>query len=219
MDFSAFDAAIERVEKARLAYDSRHITQIVAASKYVDSAAIAALYGYGQRAFGENRAQDLAAKSAELENLPIEWHFIGVLQSNKIAKLLALRPALIHSVSSLELARAINDRAAQMGIIQRVLLQVNSAREKSKSGVLPEAALETYAAIKETCPALVLEGVMTIGARAEDQNQIAASFKTAREIRDQTGGKTLSMGMSGDFEIAISFGANLLRLGSVLFKN
>jgi pyridoxal phosphate enzyme (YggS family) len=213
------EAAIERIEKARLAYDSRHIVRLVAASKYADCEAIAALYGQGQRAFGENKVQALETKAATLGSLAVEWHFIGAIQTNKINKLIALRPALIHSISALTLAKIYNDRLAKAGLTQRALLQINSAKEPAKSGVAPEAALDIYAQIQSECPALKLEGAMTIGAHTDDQKTIQKSFETTRAIYDRIdGAKTLSMGMSGDFELAIACGANLLRLGSILFK-
>jgi pyridoxal phosphate enzyme (YggS family) len=213
------EAAIERIEKARLAYDDRRIVRLVAASKYAGSEAIAALYGEGQRAFGENKVQDLEVKRAALETLAIEWHFIGVLQSNKISKLVALRPALVHSIDSLALAKTYGERLAKAGLTQRALLQINAAKEPTKSGVAPEAAIDIYAQIRAECPALKLEGVMTIGAHTDDKKTIQKSFETTRAIYDRIDdAATLSMGMSGDFELAIACGANLLRLGSILFE-
>ena len=216
---TCLEAAIERIEKARLAYDSRHIVRLVAVSKYASCEQIAALYGEGQRAFGENRAQSLQSKAAALSALAIEWHFVGALQTNKINKLIALRPALIHSIDSLELAKAYDDRLKKAGLTQRALLQINAAREPTKSGVLPEAAADIYAEIAAKRAALKLEGVMTIGAHTDDRKTIQKSFETARRVYDRIkGAVTLSMGMSGDFELAIACGANLLRLGSILFK-
>ncbi|MDR2152248.1 MAG: YggS family pyridoxal phosphate-dependent enzyme [Helicobacteraceae bacterium] len=213
------EAVIDRVEKARLAYDSRHIVRLVAASKYASCERVVALFNEGQRAFGENKVQDFGAKAAALDALAIEWHFIGALQSNKINKLIALRPALIHSIDSLELAKVCDERLAKAGLTQRALLQINSAKEPTKSGVAPEAAADIYAEIASTCRALTLEGVMTIGAHTSDEKTIQNSFETTRRIYDRiNGAKTLSMGMSGDFELAIACGANLLRLGAILFE-
>ena len=93
-----FDQIIERVEQARLRLNDHHIVKIVAASKYVDAEAIKALYAIGQRAFGENKVQDLVTKNELLEDLPIEWHFIGTLQKNKINHLLGCNPYLLHSI-------------------------------------------------------------------------------------------------------------------------
>lgn len=212
------EKTIERIEKARIAYDRKHIVRIVAVSKYVQTAQIENLVSEGQRAFGENRVQDLEKKSATLRTLPIEWHFIGALQSNKVNKLLSLRPEMIHSIDSLELAKTINDRLT--GRVQRALLQINSAKEAAKNGTEPEKAVDVYQEISARCPLIRLEGVMTIGAHTDDRKEIEKSFADTYRIFDKlknNGAEILSMGMSGDFELAIAHGANLLRLGSVLF--
>lgn len=213
-----FDRIIERVEKARLRVNDHHIVKIVAASKYVDAEAIAALYAIGQRAFGENKVQDLIAKSEALEDLPIEWHFIGTLQKNKINHLLSVRPHLLHSIDSVELAHALNDRLERENMTLRALVQINSAYEESKSGFLPEEINEKYAQIHEECPRLHLQGVMSIGAHVDDPTIVRKSFETTRRIFETLPNATVcSMGMSGDFELAIESGSNLVRLGSILF--
>lgn len=213
-----FDRIIERIEKARLRVNDHHIVKIVAASKYVDTSAIQALYEIGQRAFGENKVQDLVAKSEALEELPIEWHFIGSLQKNKINHLLSVRPHLIHSIDSLELAHALNDRLERENMTMRALVQINSAYEESKSGFLPEEITEKYLQISQECPALHLQGVMSIGAHVDDPAIIKKSFETTRRIFETLPNATVcSMGMSSDFELAIECGSNLIRLGSVLF--
>lgn len=215
-----FDRIIERIEKARLSVDAHHIVKIVAASKYVDADAVATLYSIGQRAFGENRVQDLVAKSQALSELPIEWHFIGSLQKNKINHLLSVNPYLVHSIDSLELAHALNERLEREGKTLRALVQVNSAYEESKSGFLPEIFLENYARIHDECPQIHLQGVMSIGAHCDDPKIVAKSFETTRTLFEQLPGATVcSMGMSGDFELAIRCGANMVRLGSVLFPS
>ncbi|MDR0746948.1 MAG: YggS family pyridoxal phosphate-dependent enzyme [Helicobacteraceae bacterium] len=212
------EKTIEQIEKARISYDRKHIVRIVAVSKYAQTAQIESLVSEGQRAFGENRVQDLEKKSAALLTLPIEWHFVGAIQSNKINKLLSINPAIIHSIDSLKLAKTINDRLS--GRVQRALLQINSAKEAAKNGVPPEEAVDTYQEITACCPLIKLEGVMTIGAHTDDQKKIEKSFAVTYKIFDKlknNGAEILSMGMSGDFELAIANGANLLRLGSVLF--
>ncbi|MFY9142597.1 YggS family pyridoxal phosphate-dependent enzyme [Sulfuricurvum sp.] len=214
----AFDRIIERVEKARLRVDGHHIVKIVAASKYVDAEAIRSLYAIGQRAFGENKVQDLMSKSEALEELPIEWHFIGTLQKNKINHLLSVRPHLLHSIDSVELAHALNERLERNDMTLRALIQVNSAYEESKSGFLPEEISENYARIREECPRLHLQGIMSIGAHVDDPKTVRKSFETTRRIFESLpNATTCSMGMSGDFELAIECGSNLVRLGSILF--
>ena len=213
-----FDRIIERVEKARLQVNDHHIVKIVAASKYVDAEAIKALYDIGQRAFGENKVQDLVTKNEQLEELPIEWHFIGTLQKNKINHLLSVRPHLIHSIDSVELAHALNERLERENMTLRALVQINSAYEASKSGFLPEEINEKYAQIQQECPRLQLQGVMSIGAHVEDREIIQKSFETTRRIFETLPNATVcSMGMSGDFELAIECGSNMVRLGSILF--
>ncbi|MDP2851158.1 MAG: YggS family pyridoxal phosphate-dependent enzyme [Sulfuricurvum sp.] len=214
-----FDRIIERVEKARLRMNDHHIVKIVAASKYVDAEAIKSLYTIGQRAFGENKVQDLVTKSETLDELPIEWHFIGTLQKNKINHLLSVRPHLLHSIDSLELAHALNERLEREDMTLRALVQINSAYEESKSGFFPEEIHEKYLQILEECPRLQLQGVMSIGAHTDEPTIVRKSFETTRRIFETLPKATVcSMGMSGDFELAIECGSNMVRLGSILFR-
>ncbi|CAM3637783.1 MULTISPECIES: YggS family pyridoxal phosphate-dependent enzyme [Helicobacter] len=212
---------IERIEKARIAVDRHRIVRLVAVSKYSTQEEITALYACGQRAFGENKVQDLKAKSEILESLPLEWHFIGSLQSNKINALLSLNPFMLQSLHSLELAEQLQKRLQKENKALRTLLQVNSAKEESKSGFMPEVAQEMYCRILETCPNIKLCGLMSIGAHTDEKKMIQKSFEQTYRIFESLqnkGAKTLSMGMSEDFELAIACGSNCVRLGSVLFK-
>jgi len=212
------DELIQRVEKARLEVNEHLIVKIVAVSKYSNSDAVKKLYNEGQRAFGENRVQVLEEKVNTLSDLPIEWHFIGNLQKNKINKLLKLNPFMIQSINSLELAKEIDKRANKK---INCLLEINSAKEETKSGISPELAINTYQQIKETCPNINLKGVMTIGAHSDNQKEIINSFKLTYSIFDKLkkdGAKVCSMGMSSDFELAIKCGSNMIRVGSALFK-
>lgn len=212
------DTIFERIERARLRVDGHHIVKIVAASKYVDDSAIRKLYEIGQRAFGENRVQDMITKCETLEDLPLEWHFIGTLQKNKINHLLALNPYLVHSIDSIDLAHALNERLMREGKTLRALVQVNSAREESKSGFAPEQFLDAYAQIAEECPNLNLMGIMSIGAHTEDLTVVTQSFETTYSLFEALPKASIcSMGMSSDFELAIECGANMVRLGSILF--
>jgi pyridoxal phosphate enzyme (YggS family) len=212
------DDVIRRVETARLKVNAHHIVKIVAVSKYSDEAAIEKLYHIGQRAFGENKVQDLERKSHALEDLPLEWHFIGNLQKNKINKLLDINPALFQGLDSLELAHEIQKRLEVREMTLDCLLQINAAKEESKHGVLPEDAIATYKAIQKECPNINLKGVMSIGAHSDDKEVIKESFITTHNIYKELEGATIcSMGMSGDFELAIECGSNMVRLGSILF--
>lgn len=208
-----------------------HDIKLIAISKYHSTQEILALHSLGQCSFGENKVQDLKQKISEIDsksfinknsidNNPIKWHFIGTLQRNKINSLLALRPALIHSIDSLPLALAINEKCLELGIIQPVLLQVNSANEPSKHGFSLECAKEVFLEIKECAKNLNLCGIMTIGAHSDDRGKINDSFAITKELYDSlssAGATVLSMGMSGDFDLAIQNGANMLRIGSALF--
>lgn len=213
------DDVIRRVEKARLKVSAHHIVKTIAVSKYSTAEDIVKLYNIGQRAFGENKVQDLKAKAAELQDLPLEWHFIGNLQKNKINNLLDIQPALFHSLDSLELAYELQKKLTVKDMCLNTLLQINSAKEESKHGVMPEDAIDVYTKIQNECPNINLKGVMSIGAHSNDKEIIKKSFQTTYEIYKQLQGATIcSMGMSGDFELAIECGSNMIRLGSILFN-
>ena len=213
------DDVIRRVESARLKVSEHHIVKIVAVSKYSTTDEIKRLYSIGQRAFGENKVQDLKAKAQELEELPIEWHFIGNLQKNKINNLLEISPSLFQALDSLELAHALQKRLLAKEMTLDSLLQINSAKEESKHGVMPEEAVAIYEQISAECPNIILKGVMSIGAHSEDKAVVRKSFTTTHEIFTQLPNATIcSMGMSGDFELAIECGSNMVRLGSLMFN-
>jgi len=212
------DGVIRRVESARLRVSDHHIVKIVAISKYSDASEIEKLYRIGQRAFGENKVQDLKEKAHELEELPLEWHFVGNLQKNKINNLLDLNPALFHALDSIELAHELQKKLGAREMSLDALLQINSAKEESKHGVMPEDAAALYAQIQDECPNINLKGVMSIGAHSEDKTIIKKSFETTYAIYKELEGATIcSMGMSGDFELAIECGSNMVRLGSIMF--
>jgi pyridoxal phosphate enzyme (YggS family) len=215
------DELIWRVEEARIRRSEHHIVKIVAVSKYADEAQIRTLYDLGQRAFAENRVQNLQERVEKLDDLPIEWHFIGRLQKNKINHLIRANPFMMQSLDSLELAEAMQKRLAEQEATMECLMQINSAREETKAGVDPDEAVETYLTIKERCPAIDLRGVMTIGAHTDDEAAIRKSFETTYAIFDtlkKEGAEICSMGMSHDFELAIECGSNMIRIGSLLFK-
>ncbi len=212
------DDVIRRVEKARVKVSAHHIVKIVAVSKYSTSDEIEKLYNIGQRAFGENKVQDLKLKSKELEALPLEWHFIGNLQKNKINNLLDINPTLFHGLDSLELARELQKKLLLRDMTLDALLQINSADEATKSGVSIADALSVYEQITQECPNINLRGVMSIGAHSDDKTLIKESFIKTHNIYTQLKNADIcSMGMSGDFELAIECGSNMVRLGSIVF--
>lgn len=192
--------------------------RLVAASKYANYESIKRLYDNGIVEFGENQVQALAQKKELLKNLPIKWHFIGNLQSNKINLLLRQKPILWQSCNSLKIAKAVNQR---LDYKLETLLEINTACEKSKSGIESEKALEEYLQIQEECHNLKLRGIMCIGSHSNDEKLIIKSFELGYKIYEKLrpyGANICSMGMSGDFELALKCGSNMVRLGSILFK-
>lgn len=214
------DDVVRRVEYARLRVSDYHIVKTIAISKYSSSEDIEKLYNIGQRAFGENKVQDLKEKSNKLEELPLEWHFVGNLQKNKINNLLDINPSLFHALDSLELAQELQKKLLIKDMTLDALLQINSAKEDSKHGVMPELAKEIYKQIQNECPNINLKGLMSIGAHSEDMAVVKKSFEITHDIyKDLDGATICSMGMSGDFELAIECGSNMIRLGSVMFNS
>jgi pyridoxal phosphate enzyme (YggS family) len=212
-------AIAEAAERAGRAADE--IT-LVGISKTVGAEQVRAAHAAGLCSFGENRAQELAAKREALADLPIAWHFVGHLQTNKV-RLVVPGCQLIHSVDGIDLARRIDERASAEAP-QRVLVQVNTSGETSKSGVSPgelSALLDGIAAL----PHLIVAGLMTIGPLTADTGAVRAAFHDLRTAieRERAAGRPrapldqLSMGMSGDFAIAIAEGATLVRIGTALF--
>lgn len=195
--------------------------RLVAASKYVDVNTIEQLSILGISDFGENQVQALTQKKEILDkkNLKIKWHFIGTLQSNKINLLIKQKPILWHSCNGIKIAKAMDKR---LDYKLDTLLEINSANEISKSGLNPNKAIEEYLQIKEECQNLNLCGVMSIGSHSENKKEIIKSFENTFKIYENLqkyGAKICSMGMSNDFELAIKCGSNMVRLGSILFKN
>jgi pyridoxal phosphate enzyme (YggS family) len=215
------DEVIWNIEEARITVSEHHIVKLVTVAKYTEIENIATLYALGQRAFGENQVQQLKERMTALEELPLEWHMIGSLQKNKINNLIDLRPALMQSLDSIELALELNKKLLAKEQSMNCLLQINAANEESKSGVSAAQAIDIYQKIQETCPQINLKGVMTIGAHTEDTKLIQQSFETTQSIYEKLekeGATICSMGMSSDYELAIKCGSNLVRVGSALFN-
>ncbi|MBL8978248.1 MAG: YggS family pyridoxal phosphate-dependent enzyme [Gemmatimonadetes bacterium] len=196
-----------------------HPVTIIAVTKTHPAEAVTAALAAGLTAVGENRVQEALAKQEALPGIPVEWHLIGSLQRNK-ARQAVNRFALIHSVDSLALAQELDRRAAP-GSRQRVLVQVNCSAEPQKGGVEPDqlpALLEAVARLER----LDLQGLMTMAALTEDLAVQRQAFRLLRELRDAAQGQghrlpELSMGMSGDYLVAVEEGATMVRLGTLLF--
>ena len=189
---------------------------IVAVSKTHPASAIREAAAAGATDFGENYAQELAAKQVELGEL--RWHFIGRLQRNK-AKLVAGKVALVHAVDSEELAAELGKRAAQL---QPILVAVNLAGETTKGGVTAETAPELARRIAALAN-VRLDGLMTMPPPSDDPETSRPMFEALRALRDRIAGElgrplpVLSMGMSGDYEVAIQCGATHVRIGTAIF--
>ncbi|MCD4817711.1 MAG: YggS family pyridoxal phosphate-dependent enzyme [Candidatus Cloacimonetes bacterium] len=172
----------------------------------------------------ENKVQDAGNKIPFIKNSYKEFHFIGHLQSNKINKLLKINPTLIHSIDKISTAKKLNEQLQSLGRIQNILIQVNTSGEESKSGINPKNTIEFVKSISKF-ENLKIKGLMTIGMFTDDKKIIRNCFKDLRllfnEIKDMeinnVDMKYLSMGMSNDFEIALEEGANIIRLGSIIF--
>jgi pyridoxal phosphate enzyme (YggS family) len=215
------DKVIWNIEQARISVSEHHIVKLVTVAKYTNIENISTLYSLGQRAFGENQVQQLQERMSALEELPLEWHMIGTLQKNKINKLIALRPSLMQSLDSIELAEELNKKLEAKNTKMRCLLQINAANEATKSGFSTQEAYDAYQEIKDRFSNITLKGVMSIGAHSKDIKQIQKSFEMTHNIYEKVkkdGASYCSMGMSGDYELAIKCGSNLVRIGSALFK-
>jgi len=214
------DEVIWNIEEARVSVSEHHIVKLVTVGKYSKVENIETLYHLGQRAFGENQVQQLEKRKDILVNLPLEWHFLGNLQKNKINKLIELRPSLMQSLNSIELALELNKKLDIKEKKLNCLMQINSSNNNNQSGINPEMAKDLYQEITESCPNINLKGVMSIGANGVDDIEIKDSFETTYKIYEsleQDGANICSMGMSGDYKLAIKCGSNLIRVGSALF--
>lgn len=192
---------------------------LVAVSKTKPTESILEAYQAGQKVFGENKAQELAQKAKLLPN-DIEWHMIGHLQSNKV-KYIAPFVSLIHAVDSEKLLKEINKRAAQNNRVIDCLLQFHIAQESNKFGLNKEEAQKIL--VKQSqYPNIRIIGLMGMATFTSDKAQIRSEFSLLKSIfdniqKDYTEIKTLSMGMSGDYTIAIEEGSNMIRVGSAIF--
>ncbi len=223
MDFPGLPARLalvrETVARSQASRGWRHPVRIVAVTKTHGPEAVQAAVAAGLRGVGENRVQEALQKQQSLADLSVEWHLIGSLQRNK-ARTAVGRFALIHSVDRMDLAAELARRSTDAGR-QRVLVQVNCSGEPQKGGVSPES-LPALLEQLQTLERLEVQGLMTMSALTGDQAEQRRSFRLLRELREaseRSGHRLpeLSMGMSGDYAIAVEEGATMIRLGTVLF--
>jgi len=208
-----------RIAEAQTRRGWTHPVSVVAVTKTHPPEAVRAAVAVGLTAVGENRVQEALAKQDALPDVTVDWHLIGTLQRNK-AKHAVNRFALIHSVDSVALAGELDRRAAP-GSTQPVLVQVNCSGEPQKGGVEPEelpGLLDHFASFER----LDLRGLMTMAELTGDAETQRRAFRRLRELKEAAAGRgmalhELSMGMSGDYLVAVEEGATMVRLGTLLF--
>lgn len=226
---TAFDIAanLARIRTEIAAACARHgrdpaTVRLVAVSKTHPAQAILAACAAGQLLFGESYVQEFLTK-AEAVTVPVQWHYIGHLQSNK-ARYLPGKVALIHSVDRLSLAEEISRQWGRHGLTAEILVEVNLGGETSKSGV-SEAELEPLLRQLAVLPHLAVRGLMTLPPYLDNPEEVRPYFRRLRKLAEETNGlalpgvtmQELSMGMSHDFAVAIEEGATLVRIGTAIF--
>jgi pyridoxal phosphate enzyme (YggS family) len=225
MDFPGLAERLAEARERIRAHQARggwsHPVRIVAVTKSHGPEAVRAALAAGLQDIGENRVQEALGKQEALGGLPVRWHLIGSLQRNKVRQVVG-RFALIHSVDRASLAEELDRRIGAVGgSPQPVLVEVNCSGEPAKGGVEPEALPGLLATIAGL-PTLELRGLMTLAALSDAEKVQRAAFGRLRGLREtlQRAGYALpelSMGMSGDFPVAVEEGATLVRLGTLLF--
>ena len=195
---------------------------LVAVTKLHDVDEINEAIDCGITDIGENKVQEIMDKFEHVK--PVRWHLIGHLQTNKV-KYIIDKVSMIHSVDSLKLAQEINKRAQQHNLTMDILIQVNSAEEESKFGIKTEETGQMIEDILDTCENIRIRGLMCIAPFEENPEDVRGYFAEVRELYEEYGKmehphldfQYLSMGMSGDFHVAIEEGSNLIRVGTSIF--
>lgn len=211
---------VDAYQNIKKTLDEKGVT-LVAVSKIQPVERIMELYHLGQRDFGENYVQELVEKEASLPK-DIRWHFIGHLQTNKV-KYIAPFVHLIHGVDSMKLLKEINKQGEKFNRKINVLLQMHIAQEETKFG-LDESELHQVlnTVQKEPLPNVEIKGLMGMASFTENTLQVEKEFSMLKKYFDESKNvfnsfSILSMGMSGDYQIAINTGSNMVRIGSLLF--
>lgn len=197
---------------------------LMAVTKTHTAAEINEAIAAGAADIGENRVQELLEKYDSVS--PVRWHLIGHLQTNKVKNVVG-KVVMIHSVDSLKLAREINKRASAAGTVMDILIEINSAMEETKSGISSDDLETLVREITAECENIRIRGIMCIPPIAAEPEEARPYFREARELFDRMKTwdlpeerflpDTLSMGMSGDFEVAIEEGSTIVRVGSSIF--
>lgn len=197
--------------------------KLIAVSKTKPLSMVRELAEHGVPIFGENKVQELCEKAAACPDL--EWHFIEHLQRNKVRQLLKQRPALIHSLDSQRLAAEIEKEAEKQGVEVPVLVEINIGKEASKSGFFPEEAAAQIEQIAQLCPHVKIQGLMCVAPAVDKPEEARPYFWRMAQLRQEIMERQipgvrmdeLSMGMTGDFEVAIEEGATMVRVGTAIF--
>lgn len=198
--------------------------RLVAVSKFHPVEKLTAAYEAGQRRFGESRVQELLAKEPQMP-ADVEWHFIGHLQTNKVKQLVG-KTSLIESIDSERLLDIVDGESRKAGVTTRVLMQVHVAREETKFGFWPEELLDYFRARKfENLTNTHICGVMGMASNTDDEQRVSEDFAAIAKVYgdilelcpDLRGFDTLSMGMSGDWPLAVEQGSNMVRIGTAIF--
>jgi PLP dependent protein len=194
--------------------------KLIAVSKYFGLNAIVEAKSLGLNDFGENRAQELTLKFEKLGS-SVTWHFIGTLQKNKVKHVVNVAE-YIHSVDSKELVDEINYRAEKLNKAQKILLEIKTSSEETKSGIKTKNEFLELVKKCDDLKNIQLVGLMTMAPLTDDEKIIRKCFRDLRNLKDEINNKgynisELSMGMTSDFEIAIEEGSTMLRIGSAIF--
>lgn len=214
----------DRIEHAAMLSGRRgKDIKLVAVTKTVGVERIREAVALGVTAIGENRVQEMVEKYEQLKDLPVEWHFIGHLQTNKV-KYIIDKVDLIHSLDRLSLAREINKRAAKINRKIDVLVQVNVSGEETKFGLFPDQVKEFIKGIMDM-EHIRIKGLMTIAPYTEQPEEVRPIFRRLKQLSEEIRGmglggaymEYLSMGMTGDYTVAIEEGANIVRIGTGIF--
>ena len=214
----------EEIKTAEEKCSRTGLTTLIAVSKTKPVELIKEAYDAGIRDFGENRVQEIVDKYPQLPN-DIKWHLIGHLQTNKV-KYIIDKVAMIHSVDSLKLAREISRQAVKSGVVMDILIEVNVSMEETKFGVTTDDAPSLIEEIS-LLPGIRVRGLMTVAPPVHDPEENRAVFCALRQLLVDIDGKNidnvsmdcLSMGMSGDYTVAIEEGATFVRVGTSIFGN
>lgn len=214
-----------RLSAKRAGRDSDSIS-LLPVSKTFQEPAIREAVACGLHRFGENKVQEIVAKQAPLTDCQIDWVMIGHLQTNK-ARDIARYASEIQSLDRLSLAAALERRLQTEGRSIDALVQIKTSPEPSKYGLAPDELPEFLREVSRNMPSVRIQGLMTLAINAEDTQAVRACFRLLRQLRDQmredaidgVNMERLSMGMSGDFEIAIEEGSTEIRIGTALFGN